>query len=276
MRLICDSGSTKTDWIVADGATSVLRFSTCGLNPAVMGIDRVKELLLSVLLPHVEGLDISDVEYYGAGCTQDIIPDMQRLLADLIPSAQSVLVASDILGAAKAVCGKECGIAAILGTGANSCLFDGEKIVSNTPALGFILGDEGSGAVLGRMFLNAHLKGLLPESVSVAFANETGLTQQDIIAKVYRSATPNRFLASMSPFIRQHLDVSQLRELVIENFRNFFTHNIRQYGHPELPVNCIGSMAFYYTDELKEAAQREGFTIGRILRSPIDGICNNQ
>ncbi len=276
MRLICDSGSTKTDWIVADGATSVLRFSTCGLNPAVMGIDRVKELLLSVLLPHVEGLDISDVEYYGAGCTQDIIPDMRRLLADLIPSAQSVLVASDILGAAKAVCGKECGIAAILGTGANSCLFDGEKIVSNTPALGFILGDEGSGAVLGRMFLNAHLKGLLPESVSVAFVNETGLTQQDIIAKVYRSATPNRFLASMSPFIRQHLDVSQLRELVIENFRNFFTHNIRQYGHPELPVNCIGSMAFYYTAELKEAAQREGFTIGRILRSPIDGICNNQ
>lgn len=272
MRLVCDSGSTKTDWIVTEGASTILRFSTCGLNPAVMGLDRVTELLDSVLIPHVEGLDITDVEYYGAGCTQAIIPQMRQLLAEMIPSAKKVLVASDMLGAAKAVCGKEKGIAAILGTGANSCLFDGEKIVQNTPALGFILGDEGSGAVLGRMFLNALLKGLLPESVSTAFADETGLTQQDIIEKVYRSATPNRFLASMSPFIRRHLDVKELRQLVIDNFRNFFTHNIRQYGCPQLPVNCIGSMAFFYTSELKEAAALEGFIIGRILRSPIDGI----
>ena len=272
MRLVCDSGSTKTDWMVADRSSTILRFSTCGLNPAVMGLDRVKELLESVLLPQVEGLDITDVEYYGAGCTQAIIPQMRQLLTDIIPSATNVLVASDMLGAAKAVCGNEKGIAAILGTGANSCLFDGEKIVKNTPALGFILGDEGSGAVLGRMFLNALLKGLLPESVVTAFADETGLTQQDIIEKVYRSATPNRFLASMSPFIRMHLDVRELRQLVIDNFRNFFTHNIRQYDSPHLPVNCIGSMAFFYTAELKEAAALEGFTIGRILRSPIEGI----
>ncbi len=272
MRLVCDSGSTKTDWIVADQSSVILRFSTCGLNPAVMGVSRVKELLESVLLPRVEGMDISVVEYYGAGCTQAIIPDMQKLLADMLPTAKNVLVASDMFGAAKALCGKEKGICAILGTGANSCLYDGEKIVQNTPALGYILGDEGSGAVLGRMFLNAILKGLLPESITVAFTDETGLTQQDIIEKVYRSATPNRFLASMSPFIHRHLDVKEVRQLVIDNFRNFFTHNIRQYNCPQLPVNCIGSMAFFYTPELKEAAALEGFTIGKILRSPIDGI----
>ncbi len=276
MRLICDSGSTKTDWLVAGSESAVTRFSTCGLNPSVMGTDRVKDILQSDLIPHLEGLDITDVEFYGAGCTQDIIPEMQRLLAKLIPTAQHILVASDVLGAAKAVCGREKGIAAILGTGANSCLFDGEKIVRNTPALGFILGDEGSGAVLGRLFLNALFKGLLPGSAAKAFSEETGLTQSDIIEKVYRSATPNRFLASMSPFIHRHLDISELRVLVVTNFRNFFSHNIQQYGHPELPVNCVGSMAFFFSEQLSEAAQKEGFTIGRVLRSPIDGLCINR
>lgn len=273
MRLVCDSGSTKTDWIIADGSSVITKFSTCGLNPSVMGLDNVREHLQSLLLPHLEGVSISDVEFYGAGCTQDIIPEMSQLLADLITSAKNILVASDVLGAAKAVCGKEKAIAAILGTGANSCLFDGEKIIKNTPALGFILGDEGSGAVLGRTFLNALLKGLLPESVGSMFADETGLTQQDIIGKVYRSSTPNRFLASMSPFIHRHLDVRELRELVVANFRDFFTHNIRQYGCPELPVNCVGSMAYYFSEQLHEAAQKEGFVIGRILRSPIEGLC---
>ncbi len=275
MRLICDSGSTKTDWLIVGSGSAVTRFSTCGLNPSVMGIERVNTILKSDLVPHLEGMDITDVEFYGAGCTQDIIPEMQRLLSELIPTAQHILVASDILGAAKAVCGREKGIAAILGTGANSCLFDGEKIVSNTPSLGFILGDEGSGAVLGRLFLNAVLKGLLPDSITETFSEETGLTQADIIEKVYRSATPNRFLASMSPFIHRHLDISELQSLVVTNFRNFFSHNIRQYGHPELPVNCVGSMAYFFSEQLHEAAKQEGVTIGKILRSPIDGLHTN-
>ncbi len=272
MRLICDSGSTKTDWLIAGAESVTARFSTCGLNPSVMGTDRVKTILQTDVVPHLDGMDITDIEFYGAGCTQAIIPAMRQLLAEIIPSAQHILVASDVLGAAKAVCGKEKGIAAILGTGANSCLFDGEKIVSNTPALGYILGDEGSGAVLGRLFLNALLKGLLPDDIRKTFSEETGLTQQDIIEKVYRSATPNRFLASMSPFIHRHLGIGEVRELVVTNFRNFFTHNIRQYCHPELPVNCVGSMAYFFSEQLLEAAQKEGFTIGKILRSPIEGL----
>jgi glucosamine kinase len=273
MRLVCDSGSTKTDWIIAAQSSVITRFSTRGLNPSVMGTDRVGTTLQADLLPHLEGLEVTDVEFYGAGCTPDICPEMQQVLANLIPTARHILVASDVLGAAKAVCGNERGIAAILGTGANSCLFDGVKIVQNTPALGFILGDEGSGAVLGRLFLNALLKGLLPDSITKTFSEETGLTQKDIIEKVYRTAAPNRFLASMSPFIHRHLAVSELEGLVVTNFRDFFTHNIRQYDCPELPVNCVGSIAYFFSEQLREAAKLESFTVGKILRTPIDGLC---
>lgn len=273
MKLICDSGSSKTDWaVLGECMTVVRRFTTCGLNPAVMGVDSVEKLLTEELLPKVSGMEVSAIDYYGAGCTPEICVAMDAMLRRLFPNSADVAVASDILGAAKAVCSDSEGIVAIIGTGANSCLYDGRGIAAHTPALGYILGDEGSGAVLGRLFLNALLKGLLPKSVAENLKREIGISQAEIIERVYRSPFPNRFLASMSPFIYANRDVEEVRAIVVDNFRSFFAHNIVQYGRPDMPVNFVGSIAYLYSDELIEAAEAEGFTVGRILKSPLDSL----
>jgi N-acetylglucosamine kinase-like BadF-type ATPase len=159
-----------------------------------------------------------------------------------------------------------------MGTGSNSCLYDGEKIVQNTPALGYILGDEGGGAVLGRMFMNAIFKNPQFANIRDEYLKETKQTQSDIIQKVYREPMGNRFLATTSLYIEQHLDNPLLRQLVIDNFRSFFRNNLKPYNRTDLPVGVVGSMAFHYRSELEEAARLEGYTLGTILKSPIEGL----
>ena len=187
-------------------------------------------------------------------------------------SPKSVEVYSDLMAAARALCGHEAGIACILGTGANSCLYDGEQIQQNTPALGFILGDEGSGSVLGRMFLNGIFKNPKLAALRDKYLEETHQTQADIIKKVYNEPMANRFLATTSPFIIEHLDNPTLRQLVIDNFRQFFRANIVPYQRKDLPVHFIGSMAHHYSTLLAEAAEAEGFLLGNIMKSPMEGL----
>jgi N-acetylglucosamine kinase-like BadF-type ATPase len=181
-------------------------------------------------------------------------------------------VFSDLMAAARALCQHEEGIACILGTGANSCLYDGNEIVQNTPALGYILGDEGGGAVLGRMFLNAIFKNPLYAAIRDNYLAETKLTQADIINKVYRESMANRFLATTSLFISQHLDNTLLSNLVVQNFREFFSHNIVPYQRFDLPVHFVGSMAHHYEEQLEQAAKAEGFRLGRVMKSPMEGL----
>ena len=176
------------------------------------------------------------------------------------------------MAAARALCGHEEGIACILGTGANSCLYDGENIIQNTPPLGYVLGDEGSGAVLGRLFMNAIFKNPQFAEIRDAYLSETKLTMPLIINKVYREPLANRFLASTSSFIQQHLDFKPLRQMVIANFRSFFQHNLVQYGRRDLQVHAIGSIAFYYQEELREAAEKEGFKLGNVQATPMEGL----
>lgn len=273
VRLIADSGSTKTDWALVDDS-GVQRIATSGLNPVVLGAERFSAIIASELLPRITHIrEINKVEFYGAGCRPSVIPIVRDILTTLLPMNGEVFVASDMLGAAIAACGQEEGIAAILGTGANSCLFDGENIVANTPALGFILGDEGGGAVMGKHFLNAIFKGGLPTNLKEDFLAESGLTLEMIIERVYQGKAPNRFLASISPFIHKKMaGCPSLRSFVINEFRAFFDKNIRPYNRPELPVNVVGSMGYYYESEVREAATLEGFTVGSIIKSPIDGL----
>lgn len=276
MILLADSGSTKTDWALLFNEEGILSFTSSGLNPSVLAPEMIAELLrkevdVKLQLFGVKPF-ITEVHFFGAGCTEAKCPVMADLLAELVSPDAKIHVASDMLGAAIAACEGKAGIAAILGTGANSCLFDGEKIVANTPALGYILGDEGSGAVLGKIFINKVLKGTLPESLCREFLDETGLDKFAVIEKVYRQPAANKFLASFSPFIHSHLDVKELREVVVENFISFFNNNIQQYGNQSVEVNIVGSMGFYYEAELREAAEKCGYTIGRIIKSPIEGL----
>lgn len=276
--LIADGGSTKTDWMVVCEGAEVARFTTSGLNPIVLGPQRVKELLASEVVPQLQALMetddsvISDIRFYGAGCTVEQIPVVEGIFRELFPEVEEVTVDSDIIGAALALCGHRKGIAAILGTGANSCLWDGNSIVRKTPALGFILGDEGSGAVLGKLFINGILKGQLPTTIRDLYLSETGLSESLIIEKVYRQPAPNRFLASCSLFIAKHKDSAELMELVTENFRQFFRRNIKPYNEPELEVGFVGSMAFYYEEQLRRAAEGENIKIGKIMKSPLEGL----
>lgn len=281
ITLIVDSGSTKTSWCFAflpdtksaDGARTV---TTEGLNPSVMSAEEVEEKIAKALNHCLQSLsisaaDVDNVFFYGAGCiagrTVVVSESIQSILVDA-----RIYVADDLLGAARALCGHKAGIACILGTGSNSCLYDGKNIVAHTPALGYVLGDEGSGAVLGRKFLNAVLKQTLPENIRKRFLQESGLDMAEVINRVYRSPAPNRFLASMSKYIHGYLDEKEVRDIVIDNFEDFIRNNILAYGDKFRTINVVGSIAYHYKEQLTEAASRNGFQIGKIIKSPIEGL----
>lgn len=269
--LIADSGSTKTDWALTENGLTIHRMNTSGINPTVMSESAIAETLDALPCPIVQP---DSIMFYGAGCQGNRIDTMKTLLKQRFPSASKVEVASDLLAAAHALCqGKE-GIACILGTGANSGLYDGQRITQNIPPLGYILGDEGSGAVLGRMFLNALFKERLNPELKAEYLDWAGMTYTDIIDRVYRQPMANRFLASVSPFIGQHIHQPELRELVKENFRLFFRNNVARYNRPELPVGAIGSMAWHYREILCETASEEHFRMGTIAQSPMEGLIN--
>lgn len=281
ITLIVDSGSTKTSWCFAflpntssaDGARTI---TTEGLNPAVMSAEEVEEKIAKALNHCLQSLSISaaDVEnvfFYGAGCIAGRAGVVSESISSILVDAK-INVADDLLGAARALCGHKAGIACILGTGSNSCLYDGKNIVAHTPALGYVLGDEGSGAVLGRKFLNAVLKQTLPENIRKRFLQESGLDMAEVINRVYRSPAPNRFLASMSKYIHGYLDEKEVRDIVIDNFEDFIRNNILAYGDKFRTINVVGSIAYHYKEQLTEAASRNGFQIGKIIKSPIEGL----
>lgn len=276
MKLIADSGSTKTDWALVDDAGQTTYIHTEGISPIHQDETTISNILRSELLSPVS-TNISPlntrltVYFYGSGVTAEHESAMERLLRNML-GATSVSVHSDLLGAARGLCGRNEGIACILGTGSNSCYYDGTDIRQHTPALGYVLGDEGSGAVLGRLFLNALYKGVLSESMRTDFEQQTGLNLPAIIHKVYRQPLANRFLASLSSFIHDHLDCKPLEALVIDNFRVFLQRNVVPYWRKDLPVSAVGSVAFHYREQLEQAARDEGFMVGTILQSPLEGL----
>ena len=272
MILIADSGSTKTDWALVDRET-VVRFNTQGINPVHQKREAILEILHVELLPSMEAGEVKSVFFYGSGVRPELEAAMADILREVFPQAKTVEAHSDLLGAARALCGHNYGIASILGTGANSCLYNGERIVMNTPAMGYVLGDEGSGAALGKRLLHDLYKGVLSEEIVSGFEAETGLSLPEIIDKVYRQPLPNRFLASLSEYVHGHMaDWLELRRLVMDNFADFFRFNIAPYQRRDLSVSFVGSLAYHYHAELHEVARSMGYTVGAVTRSPIEGL----
>ena len=273
--LIADSGSTKTDWlyIAPDGTQTELH--TDGINPARDTRDIIYNVIYHQLLtqdiPLKEDGEALNVYFYGAGCIMPFSQSIRSVFKELFPKC-SVEVESDLLGAARALCGNEPGIACILGTGSNSCLYDGRDIIMHTPPLGYILGDEGSGSFLGKALLNGLFKGLLPEELKLAFCNKYNLSLPNIIERVYRQPSANTFLASLVPFISEHRSHPAIHDMLVETFRQFIVRNITIYGHKEMPIHCVGGVAYQFAEELSQAAAAESMKIGRILRRPIDAI----
>lgn len=276
MQLFADSGGTKTDWVVKDGDQTIAQVRLQGINPTLMDEAEVRSLLsdASMMICRQSGIDkcfIEEIAFYGSGCRPNTIPMMKSILSSLYPNATDIDVDSDIIGAAKSLCGENEGIACILGTGSNSCLWNGKSIVQATPCLGFILGDEGGGAVMGRLFLNALYKGRLGDKLKDEFKEHFSLNINDIIERVYRKPKANYFLASLCLFIREKIeDNKALEEMVTDNFRAFFHNNIKPYNRPDLPVNFVGSIAFHFEPWLRIAAEKEQFIIGKIKKTPIE------
>ena len=272
MILIADSGSTKTDWAVVDNGRQVVAMSTQGINPFHQDAENIATVIEEELLPKMGNIEPEGIFFYGSGCREDKVEMMCGILGKAFPQCARIEAQGDLLAAARAVCGEREGISCIMGTGANSCLYDGNRVVENTPPLGYILGDEGSGAVLGKLFVNALFKGQLPSELKDEWLEETGLSLNIIINKVYREPLANRFLASTSRFIHQHLSVEPLERMVVYNFREHFRRNVNQYGRKDLTVGAIGSVAYYYREQLQKAATVEGYTLGKVMRSPMDGL----
>ena len=271
MELIADSGSTKVSWraILDDG--TVRGIETAGINPVFMDDAGIEKILTENLRPEI-GTKLDRVFFYGAGVVGgEPSAKLERCFQKVFPASACEL-ASDVLAAARALCGHKPGIACILGTGSNSCFYDGTEIVENVRAGGFILGDEASGAYLGRRLLSDYIKGLLPAAIEKEFVKRYGLDYMAIVQKVYREPMPNRFLASFSPFIGEFKNHPHIANLLKSSFEEFLRRNIVHYDYRKYAVNFVGSVAFYYKDILEKAVNAAGMRMGTVLQGPVDGL----
>ena len=273
--MIADSGSTKTDWSICERESTLKTIHTQGINPCHQDEDTINTILAAELLPEMKDTapqQIGRIHYYGAGCaTVAICNEMAALLGNCFTNA-SITVDSDMLGAARALCGHSEGIACILGTGSNSCLFDGERIIDQIPSLGYILGDEGSATVLGRRLIGDCLKRQLPQNVVDEFMWKYGLTTDSIIENVYRKPMANRYMAGFSPFLEEKRDIPEVHKMLVSCFQEFFRRNVMNYHRAWLPVNFVGSLAAAFSAELSEAAESLGMSVGTIMKSPMKGL----
>lgn len=273
MILLADSGSTKTDWGLVENGKLVKRLRTSGMNPFQMSEEAITEEIKTHLVPELPGTVLDEVHFYGAGCTKEKQPIVERALRANLTINGECEVASDMLGAARGICGHKPGIACILGTGSNSCSYDGKNLVKNVSPLGFILGDEGSGAVLGKLLVGDVLKNQMPEAITKRFFEKYKLTSAEIIDRVYRQPKPNTFLASFVPFLEENIDEPKIYSLVKESFRSFLRRNVMQYdGWQTLPIGFNGSIAKIYKKPLLEALEEEGMHLGRIIQAPMEAM----
>ncbi len=272
MILIADSGSTKTTWCTAGSKDHAGRScTTAGINPFLQTPDEIYVTLENEFT--LGRGPFSDIYFYGAGCANPKKNEEVRQPLSRFFKTDEIHVDSDLMGAARSLCGNSPGIAAILGTGSNSCYYDGIRIARHVSPLGYILGDEGSGTVLGRKLLADILKNQLPESVCEAFFKEYKLEPADILEHVYRKPFPNRFMAQFTHFLAAHKENPAVYRLIKESFTGFFNRNIRQYPEAaRLPVNVTGSIGWHFRDILTETASEAGFSTGAVTQSPMEGL----
>lgn len=303
--LIADCGSTKVEWALLSPDKEpepVLLFKSTGFNAAVTPVKEIRRIITEEVAPHLADFQINKLHFYGAGCIGgEVDRNLARILSELLFKSEEAVcnieISSDLLGAARALFGNRPGIACILGTGSNSCLYDGQEIIDNTPSLGYILGDEGSGASLGRGLLSDIFKGLLPAPIIDSFQARYNLSKADLIRHVYREPSANRYLASFCPFLSDHITIPEIQSLITEEFTRFFTRNISQYNttthitktphatlpqspytirpntpHATLPIGFIGSIAYHFRNLLNTTCETITHTHPLIHQSPLPSL----
>ncbi|MBE0663553.1 MAG: ATPase [Bacteroidales bacterium] len=275
MLIVADSGSTKTDWRLFDKRHGVQELQTIGLNPYFLTGSEISSVLEKELHPILNKAEVSEVYFYGSGCSHaDKIMEIENALSDFFSNA-NIIVESDLLGTAKALCGNKLGIVAILGTGSNSCVYDGEKITDQLLSLGYVLGDEGSGAVLGKKVLKAALSGNMPESLLKDFQEAFSIRPDVVLQKIYRKPFPNRYLASFAPFATKHMADAWMNALLKEHLVDFFKEMVMIYdGYKEYNLNLTGSLAWHLLPLIEELCKKYEIQLGKVLKQPIDDLLN--
>lgn len=272
--LVADSGSTKTDWVLLHNGKEIARTLTIGFNPYFHSVEQISSELRGSLLPQIAGYadKISGVHYYGAGCSTTEKCDLVRQGIIQVIQQAKIHVSHDLLASARALCGHEWGIAAILGTGSNSCLYDGEKVIENVPSVGYLWSDYGGGSQIGKLFIRDYFEGRLPKHLCADFEKE-GYNRETILDNVYKGGMPSRYLAAVSLFIGKHLAEESVQRVLHECFDSFFVYQISKYtDSKKYKINSVGSVGFYYRDIVASVAKKHGYSMGTVIRSPMDGL----
>ena len=275
MRLIIESGATKGDWrVVTNAGEQQEQILTLGTNVSTMSMRAIEDIIRGACEQICDkGLHIEEVYMYTAGVVTEEVTEYLSLLFRTLLSCAKVEICDDLTGAARAACGHRAGIAAILGTGSNSCQYDGEKIVKRVYSSGFILGDEGSAATLGKLFIADFLKGLVPEDIAADFRSRYPSDYATIIANVYRSTgSPSAYLGSLAPFIVGYYDNPYIKSLVDNNFRAFITRSLRQYDVDKYPIGVVGGFGNALKEIFSRVAEQEGVRVERFISNPIEEL----
>ena len=271
--LIAESGSSKTDWRYIDSNNKISQLKTAGINPFYQDEHSIYQEIKQNVLPNFSE-KIDHIYYYGTGITNIEKAVILKIALHKNFKHSDIEVYDDMIAAARSLCLDEPGIACILGTGSNSCLFDGQKIVAKVPALGFWLGDEGSGGYLGKELIKKYIRKELSEEIEKKFIKKFGLLERtEILEKAYKEPFPNRYFASFAKFIFDNRAQPEMYALVYESFLQFFEKSVLKYpNYTQYKVHFTGSIAFYFSDILRKAAVKSGITVGVILESPIAGL----
>lgn len=272
LKLIADSGSTKTEWCLLDGNKKKY-INTQGLSPYFLNSIQIKDILEKELLPKLKKAVPAEIFFYGTGCSN---PHNVKIVKDVLKSVfkkSKIAVDHDLMGAAKALCGHEKGIACILGTGSNSCYYNGKKIIKNSPGLGYVLGDEGSGAYLGKKVIQYFLYNTFEPDLMDRFNAKFNTNSIEILDAVYKKPLPNRYLANFAVFLQENRGHYMIENIIEDGFNDFFFNHVYKYRESwTMPVNFIGSIAYGFKDVLKDICHSYELQLGKVLKNPMEGL----
>jgi len=272
IKLIADSGSSKAEWCLVNG-TSKKTFLTQGLSPYFLSSEQIEYIIEQELVPKLKTVQPDEVYFYGTGCSNaDNVKIVRKAIQRVFPGAK-VMVDHDLMGAARALCGNEKGIACILGTGSNSCYYNGKRIVKNSPGLGYVLGDEGSGAYLGRKVIQYFLYNTFDPDLVDRFNAKFNTNSDEILTTVYKKPLPNRYLASYAIFLAENRGHYMIENIIEDAFNDFFFNHVLKYRESwTIPIHFTGSVAYGFKDVLKDMCSGYELQLGRVLKKPIEGL----
>ncbi len=272
IKLIADSGATKAAWcLIQNGKTK--RITTQGISPYFLSTEQIRQLLEKELRPRLKNVAVDEVFYYGTGCaTPGNVKIVKKALLQVFAGAK-IEVTHDLMGAARALCQHEKGVACILGTGCNSCYYNGSKVVKNSPGLGYVLGDEGSGAYLGKKVVQYYLYGTFDDELRGRFDLTYATSMAEILDNVYKKPLPNRYLASFTKFLAENRGHYMIENIIEDGLNDFFFTHLCKYRETwTYPVSFVGSVAYGFRDVLQQLCNSYEFELGVVLKAPMNGL----